>query len=1170
MSGLFGSSVKNVTPDYTGLQTQTAVNTLPVPILWGMTKIAPNVIWYNNFQQHQGPGGTGKSGWFATGSQTVNYTADVIMALCEGPISSINTIWRGQSIYYLAELNLVLFVGTTPQSIWGYLQSVYPSQALAYQGTAYLGGASYQLTSSATLDNHNFEVQGLRYGTGWGQTPYQVYVSEIYPNVVFGNSQQAVYSSLPWNGNVPSTGYFDADPALCIADFLTSLQFGVGFPTSSIDTTTLYTQSGHNDSAYQTYCRAVGLAISPALTSQETASSILARWLQLTNTAAVWSNGQLQFIPYGDSVVTGNGVTFTPNVTPIYNITDDDFLIEDKADPLQVSRSDLLESYNVWRLEISDRANQYALTTIEARDQHSIDLVAQLTGTNGIRLAPTVTAHEICDSGVANISAQLILQRAVYIRNTYKFRVDWGLCLLDPMDLVTVTDAALGLNNEVIRITEIEEDENGYLEITAEEFPQGVASAVLYPTPTISNALLNRNAGAGSATATLIFEPTDELGGGLELWIGACSDNPLCGGFQVWMSYQEDGNYQQIGTVGGSAKLGVTTATFPAVPVNPTAATTDSLNTLSVDLSESLGVLPAASSADLQALDTPCYVGGEVVCFGASTLTSANEYNLNNFIRGAFGTESQITTHPAGTQFAFLDDTFCKFAYPQNAIGQTLYFKFPSFNIFGGGLQSLADVGAVSYFVTGSALLSPLPNIASIYANYEAGFQKIYWTEITDFRSGILYEIRQGPTWAGGLFLATQAHPPFIAPGIGTYWVSPRCQPVPGQIVYSEQPVSIVISGNQLSLTYSIRYDEAASSYPGSADYGLSASGSSLSAYLNVNAVAASNVTSGNSLPLLSLPSVVTFGFAVADVTNGSAIPSGASVLSASINGGDYGPVQQTVMDTVTVVDEGSVTVSPTSTIDYGLVTSAAVTVLLSTDITGVTAGDVISFAGVPINVSLYYEVPVSHWLTSAYLANASINVSAAFAGEIVGSSFLAIPDFLGNPDFLGSTVTAFIDGWVEIASASTTSGVLPGWGPSPGKAIPAWGLWQDFVPGVFPGSAWKLRVGMTSSSPQAEPICSAFASNVSLPTRTDNYLNLSVPNTGLTIVFTPDGSTTPQAFNAGVNGSALPKLEVDWQATAGDTYVITGLSLSQVTITFYNGGIAVARSGVTVVAQGA
>ncbi len=33
------------------------------------------------------------------------------------------------------------------------------------------------------------------------------------------------------------------------------------------------------------------------------------------------------------------------------------------------------------------------------------------------------------------------------------------------------------------------------------------------------------------------------------------------------------------------------------------------------------------------------------------------------------------------------------------------------------------------------------------YTNYEAGFQKIYWDEIEDFRNGILYEIRQGDIW---------------------------------------------------------------------------------------------------------------------------------------------------------------------------------------------------------------------------------------------------------------------------------------------------------------------------------------------------------------------------------------------------------------------------------------
>ena len=97
----------------------------------------------------------------------------------------------------------------------------------------------------------------------------------------------------------------DADPAQVISDFLVNPQYGVGFSGASINATTLFGSGG--DASLQTYCRAAGLAFSPALTTQETASSILTRWLQLLNCAAVWSGGQLKFIPYGDSVIsTGN------------------------------------------------------------------------------------------------------------------------------------------------------------------------------------------------------------------------------------------------------------------------------------------------------------------------------------------------------------------------------------------------------------------------------------------------------------------------------------------------------------------------------------------------------------------------------------------------------------------------------------------------------------------------------------------------------------------------------------------------------------------------------------------------------------------------------------------------------------------------------------------------
>ena len=132
----FRNSKAATTPDYTGLQLQTSVNTLPIPIVWGQTKAAANIVWYQNFQTHGGGSG-GKGGFFGGGgASSYTYTADLIMALCEGPISGIGFIWRDQSTYTLAELGLTLFNGTTPQTTWGYLSSAYPIQALAYQGTA--------------------------------------------------------------------------------------------------------------------------------------------------------------------------------------------------------------------------------------------------------------------------------------------------------------------------------------------------------------------------------------------------------------------------------------------------------------------------------------------------------------------------------------------------------------------------------------------------------------------------------------------------------------------------------------------------------------------------------------------------------------------------------------------------------------------------------------------------------------------------------------------------------------------------------------------------------------------------------------------------------------------------------------------------------------------------
>jgi Putative phage tail protein/GTA TIM-barrel-like domain len=556
----------------------------------------------------------------------------------------------------------------------------YPSQALAYQGTAYVCASNYSLGDSATLDNHNFEVQGFRYGSGYGQLQY--------------NSQDVA-------GSGSGYGWVDADPSLVVSDFLTNAQYGIGFPPGSIDATTLFTEGGGgNDASYQTYCRAVGLALSPALTDQEQASSILARWLQLTNTAAVWSGGLLRFIPYGDGAVTGNGITFVPNVTPIYNLGDDDFKVENNEDPLQVSRSDPYEAYNVWRLEVAERDNAYNLTTVESRDQNAIELY-------GMRIAPTVTAHEICDQNVGLISGQLILQRAVYVRNTYKFRLSWEYCLLDPMDLVAVSDTILGLNNAPIRITEIEEDENGFLSVTAEEFPLGAATATLYATQPVSNNPINRDVAADPVNTPVIFEPPPALAGAeAQVWIAASGGSggvadPNWGGCNIWLS-TDGASYSQIGTIVGPAPLGVLSATLANYSgINP-----DTADTLALNMAESGRTLTGGTLLDAQLGNTLCIVGSELVSFETATLTSANQYSLTTLYRGLYGTA--ISSHSSGAAFARLDSTVFKYDLPAQYVGVELYIKLQSFNVFGGGVQNLSTCTAYTYTPTGVAVDHPV------------------------------------------------------------------------------------------------------------------------------------------------------------------------------------------------------------------------------------------------------------------------------------------------------------------------------------------------------------------------------------------------------------------------------------------------------------------------------
>ena len=678
-----------VTPNYTGLQVQTSSSALPIPIVYGMARVAPNIIWANNFKsmpQYSQTSAGGKGGLFSPSSgpqqSGYDYTTAIIMGLCEGPINTLVTAFNGQSASSPSDIDVFFLSGTTPQAPWGWLAANYPGQSIGYGGTAIAVSSYYDLGSSASIGSLSFEIAGLLYGSG----------------TVDAN---------------------DADPAGIIYDFLTSAQYGVGFPAASIDATTLY--GGGGDASYQTYCRAHRLAFSPALTNQEAANSILARWLQLTNATAVWSGGRLKIIPYGDAAATGtqynhSTVTYQPVATPVYDLTDDDFVADSTADPVIVTRSDPYSAANVIMLEALDRLNQYSPTTIEARDQGSIEQT-------GLRSGAAVTAHEFCNLTIAATSAQLILQRGLYIRNTYAFRLSWEYCLLEPMDLVTLTDAGLGLAKTPVRIIEIAEDGAGLLSVTAEEFPGQVGTTAGFSVDSAANSPINRTVAPAAINPPLIVEPPSDLTNGVpQLWVGLSGGtdgvaDPNWGGAVIFAS-TDNATYTQVGSTTGPARQGVLASALGAPPGLGS-------DTLTISFAESGATVLAGAQPTLFVAD------GEIMSFANATLTAPNTYSLGGLARRRYGQRGGA--HAIGSQGLILDQAVFAYTLPPAAIGQTLWFKFASLNTFGRAMQDLSTCTAYAVTPVGSGYFGPVAQAIATGTSLDEGLASTTINETDDF-----------------------------------------------------------------------------------------------------------------------------------------------------------------------------------------------------------------------------------------------------------------------------------------------------------------------------------------------------------------------------------------------------------------------------------------------------
>jgi len=717
-----------------------------IPKVYGVCRIPGNLLWYGGFKAvpHTTTQG-GKGGGVKTQSTSYTYTASVLMGLCRGPILNVRTVWRGknkfstgyfpgqvqtatdvctvsgglqytvanasgflqvQSVRYTyydqvtsgviarqatmangrdytvsaagvltfaaqfagksvsieyqyatgsptaPPLGLTLAAGNIGQATWSPLTTFTPTggaagdNAVGYSGLAYVAAADYDLGSGAQIENHTFEVQGaMAYHLG---------------------------SSVP-----------DVDPTKVLLDLLCDSTAGASFPPTMLDIW----------ADWSSFCLANGLLVSPALTEQQRASDIVATMARLTNTGPVWSAGRLLMVPYSDDAASGNGATFTPSLAPVYDLDDDCWLSSGSDAPLRAKSKTPADRYNHVRVEYLDRDNQYNPTIAEAKDQADIDAF-------GLRSMEIVSAHWVCTVAAARQVAQLLVQRSLNVVSEYYATLPWHFALLEPMDLVTLTDTALGLSRQLVRITTIEESENGDLAMTFEDASAAAAAAV-YAAQAPAGYQADYNASPGNADTPVIFEaPADWSSTGVMLLVAARGTTAMWGGCQVWVSL-DGSNYRKIGTVYGGARYGTLSA-----------GASGGASTIAV---QGLGTqqLLSGSAADAAKLSTLCYVGGsnpEYLAYWTATYTGssgANAYTLGGLVHAAYGTAAGA--HSSGDTFVRVDSDVARSDELDVAyVGQTVYVKLLSFNLTGGGQQGLADVSPYTYTVTGAmAALRP-------------------------------------------------------------------------------------------------------------------------------------------------------------------------------------------------------------------------------------------------------------------------------------------------------------------------------------------------------------------------------------------------------------------------------------------------------------------------------
>ena len=453
-------------------------------------------------------------------------------------------------------------------------------------------------------------------------------------------------------------------------------------------------------------CRAAGLYGSLSMDSQKPAIEWLQDLLLCANIAPVWSGSKLKLIPCSEVSAIGNGMYYLAPTSagPVVNLSTEngDFIGDDEGQVIKFKRKGISQTNNIFQLQHPNRSSNYVDISETFPDSGAVALFSsQEASPENLRM---VQSSDVAQKllGIATRK-----ENAPAIRNEIEFTLQarWGM--LEPMDLVTITDPILGFTQLPVRLIDINETDNYAIECVAEPFIYGLNSPIPAALTNHIPYRINVLAIPGNVNAPIFIEPLTGLASRNdipELWICASNSDIIYGGCIVLFSVDNGGSYAPLGTVSGNCVTGILSALWD-VGTDP-----DTTNDLEVDLSESIGNLSSYGMAEEDLFLYPCLVQTapsvtpEIMSYAVATQTGANQYTLqatgigNHLRRGLF--RSVISEHAATTRFAFLDPSsvgILKVPLKNEWIGVAIKFKLQVFNKFGAGLQDAADCTVYSY-----------------------------------------------------------------------------------------------------------------------------------------------------------------------------------------------------------------------------------------------------------------------------------------------------------------------------------------------------------------------------------------------------------------------------------------------------------------------------------------